>query len=90
MSTRNLHTPEDVLSIASDMPADYPIDPIECAIARANAVLILLSGQFDGTGGERLADHLIANVLWSVQGDLALIKTMVMHGHDTSKVAAND
>lgn len=85
MSTRNLHTPEDVLSIASDMPAGYPIDPIECAIARANAVLILLSGQFDGTGGERFADHLIANVLWSVQGELALVHKLVQHGYETSK-----
>jgi phosphoribosylcarboxyaminoimidazole (NCAIR) mutase len=85
MSTRNLHTPEDVLSIASDMPAGYPIGAIDCALSRANAVLILLSGQFDGSDSERLAGHLIANILWSVQGDLALIKKMVKHGYDTSK-----
>ena len=85
MSTRNLHTPEDVLSIASDMPAGYPIDAIDCALSRANAVLILLSGQFDGSDNERLAGHLIANILWSIQGDLALIQKLVRHGYDTSK-----
>lgn len=80
-------TPEQVMAIASDTAPGYPVDAIDCALARADSVLCLLEGQFDGSDSEQLADHLVANILWSVRGQLALIKAMVKHGHDTSKEA---
>ena len=82
---RYLGTPEAVLAIPADVPAGYPIDAIECALSRADAVLVLLSGQFDGTGAERLADHVICNALWAVRGELGLLGKLVGHGYMTEE-----
>ena len=86
-----LGTPEAVLAVPADMPAGYPIDAIECALSRADAVLVLLSGQFDGTGAERLADHIVCNALWSVRGELDNLGKLLSYGYATEeqRVAAD-
>ena len=83
MTTRYLGTPEDVLAVPADVPAGYPINAMECALSRADAVLVLLSGQFDGTGDGRLADHVICNALWAVSGELAILRKLLDHGRRT-------
>lgn len=87
----SLGTPEDLLDVAGNMPAGYPIDAIECAMTRAESVLLLLFGQFDGTGGGRLADHIICDALWTVTGELALLRKLFNHGYRTEgqRVAAD-
>ncbi|SDU04760.1 hypothetical protein SAMN05216296_1472 [Pseudomonas pohangensis] len=80
-------TPEDVLTVPENMPAGYPVDAISCAIARADAMLLLIEGQFDADDG-RLADHVIANALWAVRGELAVIGKLVDHGHNTEQETA--
>jgi hypothetical protein len=83
MSFRTYSTPEDVMRVPSDVPAGYPIDAIDCALSRADAVVVLLSGQFDGTGAERLADHIVSNALWAVRGELAMLRQLFEHDHQT-------
>ncbi len=82
---RYLGTPEAVLTVAGDLPPGYPIDAMECALSRADALLVLLSSQFDGTGAERLADHIICNVLWSVRGELDNLGKLLGHGYMTEE-----
>lgn len=84
MIDRDTSTPEAFLSAPNDMPAGYPIDAITCALSRAEAVLTLLQGQFNGMGDYRYCDAVIANALWSVSGEIGLIRTMVDHGHQTA------
>lgn len=83
MSFRTYSTPEDVLRVPGDVPPGYQIDAIDCALSRADAVVVLLSGQFDGTGAERLADHIVSNALWAVRGELARLRQLFEHGHQT-------
>ncbi|SFP27469.1 hypothetical protein SAMN05216229_101258 [Geopseudomonas sagittaria] len=83
MTCRTYSTPEDVLRVPGDVPPGYPIDAIDCALSRADAVVVLLSGQFDGTGAERLADHIVSNALWAVRGELAMLRQLFEHGHQT-------
>lgn len=63
-------TPEDASVINPDLEPGLPIDAIDCALSRAEAVLTMLSHQFDGEECSRISDEVIANVLWSVRGDL--------------------
>jgi len=81
MTYRTFCTPEAVLTVPSDVPPGYPIDAMECALSRADSVLVLLSGQFDGTGAERLADHIVCNALWAVRGELAMLGKLLSHGY---------
>jgi hypothetical protein len=63
--------------------AGVPIDAITCAIDRADSVLTLLEDHFENESS-RLANHVIAAVLWDVRGTLGLIKTLALHGDTTS------
>ena len=78
-------TPETLFTIPGNVEPGYPLDAIECALSRADATLLLLSGQFDGAGAERLADDAIGNVLWAVRGEIGLLKKMVAHGYKTER-----
>ncbi|MNC83073.1 hypothetical protein D3C81_1721490 [compost metagenome] len=51
-------------------------------------MLYLLSGQFIGDPGERYADHVIANVIWDVQGTIEQIRTLATYGNATSTPGA--
>ncbi|WP_433767476.1 hypothetical protein [Pseudomonas putida] len=74
--------PEDILTVSHRAGAGVPIDAITCAIDRADSVLTLLEDHFEGES--RLANHVIAAVIWDVRGTLGLIKTLAMHGDTTS------
>lgn len=69
-------TPEDFFSISQDIEPGLPIDAINCAIDRAQAVLLFVMSQFDGTTEARFTDHVICNALWAVEGDLKMIQKM--------------
>lgn len=79
--------PEDLLCVSMNAEAGVPIDAITCAIDRADSVLTLLEDHFDSES-PRLANHVIAAVLWDVRGTLGLIKTLALHGDTTSIPAA--
>ncbi|MHC8408937.1 hypothetical protein ACYZTR_01875 [Pseudomonas sp. Hz4] len=79
--------PEDLLCVSMNAEAGVPIDAITCAIARADSVLTLLEDHFESESS-RLANHVIAAVLWDVRGTLGLIKTLALHGDTTSIPAA--
>ena len=78
--------PEDLLCVNPTAEAGIPIDAITCAIDRADSVLTLLEDHFENES-PRLANHVIAAVLWDVRGTLGLIKTLAMHGDTTSTPA---
>lgn len=78
--------PENLLCVGPAVDAGVPIDAITCAIARADSVLTLLEDHFEGES--RLANHVIAAVIWDVRGTLGLIKTLALHGDTTSVPAA--
>ncbi|CAD5199140.1 hypothetical protein [Pseudomonas sp. FEN] len=78
--------PEDLLCVNPTAEAGVPIDAITCAIDRADSVLTLLEDHFESESS-RLANHVIAAVLWDVRGTLGLIKTLAMHGDSTSTPA---
>jgi hypothetical protein len=79
--------PEDLLRVSINAEAGVPIDAITCAIDRADSVLTLLEDHFENESS-RLANHVIAAVLWDVRGTLGLIKTLALHGDTTSIPAA--
>ncbi|SDS84584.1 hypothetical protein [Pseudomonas prosekii] len=77
--------PEDLLDVCKDAEAGIPIDAITCAINRADSVLILLEDHFESASDRpRLANHILAAVIWDVRGTLGLIKTLTLHGDATS------
>ncbi|MGU0835135.1 hypothetical protein ACSEN6_22545 [Pseudomonas aeruginosa] len=76
--------PENLLVVRPDAAPGVPLDAINAACERAISVLYLLSGQFIGDPGERYADHVIANVIWDVQGTIEQIRTLAMYGTATS------
>ncbi|MFZ4964794.1 hypothetical protein ACL9RJ_11030 [Pseudomonas sp. Mn2068] len=81
--------PEDLLGVNSGVEAGIPIDAITCAIERADSVLTLLEDHFE-SDSSRLANHVIAAVLWDVRGTLGLIKTLALHGDTTSMPLAKN
>jgi hypothetical protein len=85
-NTLSCALPEDLLCVNSKAEAGVPIDAITCAIDRADSVLTLLEDHFENESS-RLANHVIAAVLWDVRGTLGLIKTLAMHGDNTSTPA---
>jgi hypothetical protein len=78
--------PEDLLCVHKGAEAGIPIAAITCAIERAESVLMLLEDHFESESS-RLANHVIAAVLWDVRGTLGLIKTLALHGDTTSTPA---
>lgn len=77
--------PEDALGIKTDMPKGVPTDAILCAVSRADAILTLLSSQFEGEGSQVYSHEIIANALWSISGCLEQINLLVMHADATSQ-----
>ncbi|WP_454834250.1 hypothetical protein [Pseudomonas lini] len=86
-NTLSFSLPEDLLCVNPNAEAGVPIDAITCAIDRADSVLTLLEDHFESESS-RLANHVIAAVLWDVRGTLGLIKTLALHGDTTSIPAA--
>lgn len=71
-----LDRPEAVLAIRPDAPAGIPIDAIECALSRADATLLLLMDQFEGSEPTTFSNKVIVNALWSVQGLLEQVRIL--------------
>ena len=71
-----LDRPGTMLAIRPDAPAGIPIDAIDCAVARADAILTLVMGQFQGDGPAEFSNAVIVNSIWAVQGLLAEIGTL--------------
>lgn len=90
----NFGTPEDLLTLRSDLPAGVMISAIECALQRAESVLSLLSPYFDGqiSDGGMPSSFVIANAIWSVEGELENIRKLAHHAYDSESAIklAND
>lgn len=69
-------TPETLFSISPNIEPGLPIDAINCAIGRAQAVLVFVMSQFDGTTDAKFSNEVIGNALWAVAGDLKMIHKM--------------
>ncbi|WP_416758168.1 hypothetical protein ACMGGD_03675 [Pseudomonas sp. BNK-6] len=82
-NTLSCALPEDLLCVSLNAEAGVPIDAITCAITRADSVLTLLEDHFESESS-RLANHVIAAILWDVRGTLGLIKTLALHADVTS------
>lgn len=89
-SLERIDTPEGLLVMHPESPAGIPLDAITSCIERAGAVLSMLSGYFDGTVSPSAvpSNDVLANAVWSVEGDLALIRTLVDHAWDTESEVA--
>ncbi|EJL03590.1 hypothetical protein PflQ2_4621 [Pseudomonas fluorescens Q2-87] len=84
-SSLSFALPEDLLCVSKDIEKGVPIDAITCAINRAESVLMLLEDHFESESDRpRLANHVLAAVIWDVRGTLGLIKTLTLHGDTTS------
>ncbi|TNB77452.1 hypothetical protein FHJ31_27600 [Pseudomonas sp. Fig-3] len=84
-SSLSFALPEDLLCVSKDIKKGVPVDAITCAINRAESVLMLLEDHFESEGDRpRLANHVLAAVIWDVRGTLGLIKTLTLHGDTTS------
>jgi len=82
----NIHdTPEACVSISDNLPAGYPLDAMYCALGRLNAILAVLSCQFDGSGGngEPLSEIHMTNLIWAAEGQAATLKSLIEHGATT-------
>ncbi|WP_068830734.1 hypothetical protein [Pseudomonas sp. BMS12] len=93
MKREYFDTPEQLFVVRSDAQHGVPVDAINAACLRAEAVLLLLSGQFSGQAEYgRFADHVIFNALWDVQGTLEQVRTLVSFaaGTTTPKAEGED
>ena len=84
MKTLNFNgLPETVLSVSAHAEAGVPVDEIDCAIARADAVITMVMIALGAEDG-RPADHVLTEALWCAQGQLALIKQLTYHADATT------
>lgn len=81
--TKDTGVPEDMFDLPKNMEPGLPIDSINCTLVRADAILNLLMSRFDGTSDDRRPDSVICHALWAIQGELGLLKKMVIHGYET-------
>lgn len=86
MKSVDCYVPETMLAVAPGAEAGMPIDAINAACTRADAVLQLLQANFEGSE-VRCSNSVILAALWDVQGTLGLIKTLAMHGYTSTHQA---
>lgn len=77
--------PEDILCVPAGAEAGLPVDEINCAVVRAEAVITMVMMALSDSDG-RPADHVLNDALWCAQSQLALIKKMAYHGHESAKL----
>jgi hypothetical protein len=71
-------TPEGYMKLpANDR---FPIDAINCAKARARAVINILIAEFGGED-RTLSDETVANVIWGIEGYLNQMEIMINHSY---------
>lgn len=63
-------TPEEAFRVDANLVTR---DAIECAIVRAESILMLVMGDHQ----HEIPRHHLDNVLWAVQGQLAQLKQMI-------------
>jgi hypothetical protein len=85
MNSRDISVAEDVLVVSPDIAPGYLADAILAEIMRAESVLLLISGQFNGEDDGKWSDQVMSSAVWSVQGHLGILKTLINRGYMTSK-----
>lgn len=80
--------PETFLSVPCNVEAGVPVDEIDCALSRADAVISMVMMALGSEAG-RPADHVLTEALWCAQGQLALIRKMTYHAHATTKAISS-
>ena len=66
---RVIGTPEGFMNTENAHPVDLH-DALNCVLQRARSTTILLSTQFEDPEADRCNDDIIANVIWSLQGQI--------------------
>lgn len=70
-----------MLVVDPSLSKEVPTDALHASLARAKAMVLLISSQFDEPDG-RLNDTVIANGLWALEGELTLTEKLVDHGSE--------
>lgn len=84
MSYKNLNgLPEDTLIVCPTVEPGLPVDEIDCALGRADAVITMVMMALNNDEA-RIADSILVDALWSAQSQLALIRKMNDHAHATT------
>ncbi|WP_370601059.1 hypothetical protein [Pseudomonas nitroreducens] len=76
-------TPEEAAVIDPEARPGYHVDAINCALMRADSMLLMLSCQFTDEESCELHSSVISSVLWAVQGEIEMVRKLVQHGHET-------
>jgi hypothetical protein len=75
-------TPEGFMTIPKDEL--FPIDAINCAKGRVNAVLnMLIVALNTKDAADTIHPHTIAEALWSVQGHIDQMEIMIDHAYES-------
>lgn len=77
-------TPEDFF--IEPQEAGFPIDAINCAYARADAILTMLIATLGNQDNQQFHPHTIGDALWQVQANLEQIYTMTNHAFVNRKI----
>lgn len=84
MSRKNLNgLPEDILIVCPTAEPGLPVDEINCALGRADAVISMVMMALNNSEA-RIADFVLVDALWSAQSQLAPIRKMNEHAHATT------
>lgn len=71
-------TPEDIFVLPKELPQKLPIDAINCALSRANAILMLLVGSGANLeDGFDLRHDYIMDAICCLQGQIAQARTIL-------------
>ncbi len=76
MSARLSVKPEDILTLAEGTK-DGTHEAGDVALTRAEAILILLSSQFDEEGMQTLGAEWIGNSICAVRGELGIVRNLL-------------
>ncbi|QNM97724.1 hypothetical protein [Chitinimonas koreensis] len=74
---QSFYTPESLFVPSPDAPPGLHIDALECALARAQAVLLLLSQQYDGGSVDHLGGETLSYVVDDIRGNLKLAQKII-------------
>ncbi|MGV8841759.1 MAG: hypothetical protein ACOH2I_00605 [Pseudomonas sp.] len=66
----------------------FPVDAMNIAIARAEAVLALLAVQFDDREAEQMAAEVNSDALGVVRAELATLRELIQQGQQSTSASA--
>lgn len=75
----NALTPEEFFIKPQD--SKFPIDAINCAYARTDAILTMLIATLGNQENQQFHPHTIGDALWQVQANMEQIKRMTDHSY---------